>query len=429
MKKNVYCRDNIIDFFFKISIFGSFVGMLAIILYYICAFASLYNGSDSFDWLLCVFSDFVEIMNTSIEDSPYLVEGSSYPPLAIIMLYPFALICKSVFAAHSNETLSVDDLTSIVVTTPQFWVAILLFFIICTSLIVFLIGKKFDLHGKTLLKVGVIITCSAPFVYAAMRGNTIYFSLIFVLLFLCLKDSKNAAVRELSYVCLAVAGCIKIYPLFFGVFLLKDKKIWQSIRVAIYFFVVFFLSFCLFERGIVDISAFFDNLGNFMSNENRLLGNNNLSISGLLYKLFHLIVPFKDSDSVGFMVLNYTVLAIFFAFGTFAAVYTKSDFSRYVICFAAVLLIPSISYFYVLIFAILPFIEFSKIAETMDPRRANMYYAAFFFLFTTAFILSKFFLIHAVIVIAMACTEIVRVIRYEMPRRKATDNYDLAAQK
>ena len=67
--------------------------------------------------------------------------------------------------------------------------------------------------------------------------------MIFLLLFLLLYKSDNAILRELGYISLVLAGLIKIYPLFFGVFLLKDKKIFASARVAVYFFSIFFLSF------------------------------------------------------------------------------------------------------------------------------------------------------------------------------------------
>ena len=123
-------NQRVFDIFHKLIARGTFVAMVAVILYYVYAFAALYNGSTSFDWLLGIFSDFVEIMNFSLEESPYIVEGSSYPPIAIAILYPFALICKNVFARFAYTTLTVDELTSEVMLYPQFWVAILLFFAI-----------------------------------------------------------------------------------------------------------------------------------------------------------------------------------------------------------------------------------------------------------------------------------------------------------
>ena len=104
-----------------------------------------------------------------------------------------------------------------------------------------------------------------------MRGNTIYFALIFLLLFLLLYEHPNPIVREISYFCLVIAGLIKIYPLFFGVFLLHKKKIFPAVRIALYFFASFYLSFFLFEAGFDDFFSFTERLGSFMSNDLRLL--------------------------------------------------------------------------------------------------------------------------------------------------------------
>ena len=210
-------NKKVFDLFYKLITRGTFLAMLAVILYYVYAFASLYNGGTGFDWLLCIFSDFVEIMNFSLEESPYIVEGSSYPPIAIAILYPFALICKDVFARFAYTKLTVDELTSEVMLYPEFWVAILLFFFICSVLIILLTSKLFGIKGReNIFKLSAIIMLSAPFIYTVMRGNTIYFALIFLVAFLLLKDSEKAVWREISYVCLAFAGAIKIYPLFFG---------------------------------------------------------------------------------------------------------------------------------------------------------------------------------------------------------------------
>ena len=404
--------------FFAALTVGTFVAMLGIILYYVLAFASLYNGSNKFDWLLGIFSDFVVIMNFSLEESPYVVGDSSYPPIAIAILYPFALICKNVFAKYSFTELTADELTAKVATHPQFWAAIILFFLICSLLTILLVARLFGIKGKDKLTLGVIILLSAPFVFAVMRGNTIYFALIFLLAFLILKDQKNPVAREFAYFCLAFAGAIKIYPLFFGVFLLKDKKIFASFRVAVYFGLISVFSFLMMQNDFDNFSPFLNHLGGFMSNELRLLGTNNLSVSAHLYRFLHLFIRSLDAESMLFSVINLSVLILLFLVSTIAAVGTKSDFSRYVICFAIVLLVPSISYFYVLIFAILPFMEYLRTYSQMSLARRVFYFFAFMVLFLTPFIVAQNFTPHSLVVIAMLTLELVSVTREFISRRK-----------
>ena len=402
----------IFNAFNKIITRGTFVAMVAVILYYVYAFAALYNGSTNFDWLLSIFSDFVEIMNFSLDENPYIVGGSSYPPIAIAILYPFALICKNVFAQYAYTQLTVDELTSQVILHPEFWIAILLFFFICSTFIIILTAKLFDIRDKeNIAGLSGIILLSAPFIYAVMRGNTIYFALIFLVIFLIGKDSENAFVREISYIFLAIAGAIKIYPLFFGVFLLKKKKIFESLRVALYFGAIFGLSFFLFQGGLDHADNFVDHLGGFMSNEFRLLATNNISISAQLYKLLYLFDHSITSESTVYTVSNLVILIAVFLLGTYASIATKSDLSRYSICFAIVTLIPSISYFYTIIFAILPFLEFIRVFDTLQKNKRIFYFAAYLFLFTSLFVFAKFFVIHSLVIIAIYVTEILSVIK------------------
>ncbi|MBE6577867.1 MAG: DUF2029 domain-containing protein [Ruminococcaceae bacterium] len=409
-------QNRILNIVFFTTLIGTFVSMLGIILYYVYAFASLSNGSDAFDWLLGIFSDFVYITEVSLIDSPYLSlidDGSSYPPLAIAVLFPFALICKGVYGQYINtDGITIDEFTSKVVQHPEFWISFVLFFTLCSLAVIITVIKVYKLPPMPSLKVSIIILLCAPFVYAIMRGNTIYFAMIFLLLFLLLYEHKNAFWREVGYLCLVLAGLIKIYPLFFGVYLLHKKKIWASVRIAIYTVVLFFLSFFLYE-GLEELPRFINNLGGFMSTEHRLLEGNNLSISAFIYKIFSLFVNITP-DFPAFNIVNICVLSVVFLCSTVAAVYTRNSFSRAAIASAIVILVPSISYFYILIFALLPFMEFLRGYEDMDKRRRILYTVTFLFLFLTPTILAKNFIVHSLLIIIMLGVECARVFKCEM---------------
>ncbi len=400
----------IFNSFFKIISFTTFFATIAIILYYVYAYASLYNGTSKFDWLLGIFSDFVVIMDFSLEESPYVVGDSSYPPIAIAILYPFALICKDVFAMFRSSELTADELTAEIIIYPQFWIAIILFFIICSVLIILLTSRLFGLRVKDTFTLGSIILLSAPFVFTVMRGNTIYFALIFLVAFLLLRRSENPVLREISYFCLAMAGAIKIYPLFFGVFLLKDKKILASIRVAVYFVAIFWLSFFFFKNGLDNVTPFLEHLGDFASSEDRLLGTNNISISAQLYKLLHLLVPSISDTSAIYKVLSVALMIITFLLSTYTAIVTKKDLSRYIICFGVVTLIPTISYFYTIIFAVIPFLEYIRRFTELSMRKRIYYFVSFNILFITPLVFGINFILQSVTIISLLTVEIVTVI-------------------
>ena len=406
-------QNKILNIFFYVIFGTTFVSLLGALLYYVVAFASLSSGNHGFDWLMGIFSDFVFIMNVSLEESPYLVEDSSYPPVAIAVLYPFALICKNAFAQYSNSILTVDELTSAMVLHVEFWIALVLFFLICSAAIILALIYKYRVPPIQSIKLAIIVLCCAPFVYAVMRGNTIYFALIFLLLFLLLYESESALLREISYVCLAISGLIKIYPLFFGVFLLHRKKIWASVRVGIYTVSGFILSFMLFKRGLKDIEHFINNLSGFSENEIRLDAGNNMSLTALIYKIFGIFTD-EPEALMSYTAVNLACIILLFLSATFFAVLAKSDFSRYVIATAVVVLIPSISYFYVLVFSILPFMEYLAHYDELPKYKQRLYFWLFAFLLFTPLIITQFFLPHTLVLLTMVIVECLSVYKTDL---------------
>ncbi len=411
-------QNRVLNIFFYVILTGTAAAMLGIILYYVYAFASLYHGNGQFDWLLGIFSDFVSIMNAALADAPYILEdGASYPPIAIMVLYPFALICKDVFASYAGqEWINIDELTSQVILHKEFWIAIVLFFLISILSILFLVIRIYKPEPLAALKLSLSVMLSAPFVFAIMRGNTIYFALIFLLLFLLLYRDERPWVREIAYLCLVIAGSIKIYPLFFGVLLLKEKRFFASFRIAAYFFILFFLSFHFFPGGSEGMEPFFENLGGFMSSDDRLLSLRNLSITSLLYKLFWIISP-AATETAAFSAINLTVLCLVFLGATVTAIATRSRLSCMVIASGIIVLIPTISYFYILIFELIPFMEFLLSYDSLAVWKKRLYSVLFLFLFLTFSILPQCFMLHSLAVIVMMAIEMREVIRNELISR------------
>ena len=68
------------------------------------------------------------------------------------------------------------------------------------------------------------------------------------------------------------------------------------------------LTFFLFERNLHDLSEFTENLGGFMSNEERLLGTTNLSLTSMLFKLFSIFVPNISADNPVFSTTNLIII-------------------------------------------------------------------------------------------------------------------------
>lgn len=425
-KKSIFFKNSIdisedqtrlLNLFVYTMLTTTIISMLGVILFYAHSLAAMYNGvpSELSLWLLGIFSDFVEIMNFSLDDSPYVDGvGSSYPPLAIAVLYPFALICKGAFAKYNGETFEdINELTSKIACHWEFWLALVLFFCISIFSIAYIASRICRFNFKNSVKLTLAIAFSGPFVYAIMRGNTIYFALIFVLLFLLLYKSENPVLREIALLSLAFAGCLKLYPLFFGVFLLKDKKIFASVRVAVYFALMFFIPFLFISGNEGGANPFVENLQGFMSDAERLLNFRNLSITALLYKTVY-VFSHSAAESQAFDIVNLVILILVFLAATVLAVCAKSNFSRAVICTGIIILIPSVTYFYVLIFMIIPFMEYFKNYDSIPKKERIMYLALFMFIAITPIMIPQFYIPHALIVIFIMCYEGTKVIRKDI---------------
>ena len=409
-------QKKLTDIFTYTILTATVASMAGVILFYAYSLASMYHGTATAPslWLLGIFSDFVEVMNFSLKGNPYLYgAGSSYPPIAIAILYPFALICKDVFAQYSNlENIDINEMTSLVARHPEFWLALVLFFFVAMLSIVFLCTRILRLNPRDSIKVSLLVCFSAPSVYSIMRGNTIYFALVFVLLILLLYKSKNPVLREIAYISLAVAGSIKIYPLFFGVFLLKDKKIFASARVAVYFLLIFFGSFMLFSGNSEGANPFIDNLQGFMSDADRLISLKNLSLSSLVYKAVYVFSPTAASSSA-LGTVSLIILIAVFAVATFTAIITHSNLSRAIICASIIILIPSISYFYVLIFEVIPFLEFIRSYDEISKGKRMCYGAMFLFMMITPFMIPQVYIPYTLILVFMATSEEFGIIKNE----------------
>ena len=76
------------------------------------------------------------------------------------------------------------------------------------------------------------------------------------------------------------------------------------------------------------------------------------------------------------------------------------------------------SYFYVLVFMLLPFMEFFKDYDSIEPHKRLLYTVLFFIIFLAPLILAKNFILQALSVVTMLVIETVSVFCKERSERK-----------
>ena len=288
---------------------------------------------------LDTFMDFFNSVFDTIGNRPYS-RGTIYPPLCY-MIYSFFL----------------GFIPSAQMTSNAFMLRIyqgsLISFMIYFTLILYGLGyliirtkKGTNLEKKLFL---IIMLFSTPFLYAFERGNIILLSLICLLFFLNFKDSKNKFLKELALISLATSAALKIYPAIYGVILLKEKRYKESIRVAIYGMLLFFIPFLCFG-GFATIGQFFNNL---------MTASKDFSINNAVNNLGYTTILNKISMKLN---LSQSILPLLFKLGFYISMIicfissfiSKSFWKTTALLTIMMIAIPSISFTYAAIFMVIP---------------------------------------------------------------------------
>lgn len=323
-------------------------------------------------------SDFGQVIHFAMQDNPYVGEfTTSYTPINFLLFKLFALICSGNDAFHIPLTF--DDLISYnkaVLMTPQFWGTFVPYVLLSLVAMYFILRGMSGMSKKNFFFFFAAITFSNFMIYGISRGSNILLVFIFVALFLRFKDSDNKILREISYISLGLAGAMKIYPFFFGIYVVRERKWKDCLRIALYGILWIFLPFAFIDGGLANIPLYLKNFFVFTGKEGRITGSTNISAASIFAKIIALLFDgqveivltsvFKWASSIGVFVVC-----------VLAGLKTKSNFSLSVIIMCAVTLIPSISYFYLIIFAVIPIMEFVKCRKNMSKAR-RYYYTAFF---------------------------------------------------
>ena len=327
------------------------------------------------------FMDYFNVLTFLTDNNPYAEPfNSSYPPLALLIAKGFKSLAD--VGVNSNyyfvRAIVGENFTKVL--------AFVLFVIVAIILTYFFIYKILKKQKTFKNKTGlfafiftIMVFLTAPYLYLFNRGNFLSYAFVATLGFFAYYDSESKVAREFSIILLAIAGGIKIYPLAFGLILLKDKKSYEIIRLGIYFVVIFLLSFLAFKGGMKNFKLFLDNMTEFktslqivvINGENySLLHSNNLSFSTAITVLITLFggTALKEY-AVASTLSNFLIVYIFIL--AFAVCFTTNKkWKISLIAALLTILIPSPSYIYAGVMLIIPLILF-----LFEKEKGNLDYA------------------------------------------------------
>lgn len=165
--------------------------------------------------------DFYNVNQMMSYDDPYFGFNSSYPPLILWIAKLFSFV--SDYRHYDPHTIAVSE-TGI----ASYWVFELSFTLMIAGLLYYAFRRNSAcIKSKigTLLVILVLIF-TAPYIYMLDRGNYLIVALAFFLGFACFYGEKDI----LAAIFLALAASVKIYPLFFGLLYLIDRK-WKELGI------------------------------------------------------------------------------------------------------------------------------------------------------------------------------------------------------
>lgn len=348
-------------------------------LFYIISFASLVvciimgvlsNGVTVSNLLFNKDDVFMDFFNSVVDCSgdAYGESGVIYPPL-VVLFYKF---CSMFFNIGSMKASEVRE-------TSLGMIIFVCFTIVSYILFAKLIYKykNGSFANKSLFAFFTLF--SFPMIYLIERGNIIVLVLPLLLYFVNEYDSDVKYKRHLAYICLAISVAIKIYPVFFGLLLLKKKKNYKNILLCIFYGAVFFFVPFIFVGGFSQLGVLIHNILYTSSMFGSKGFGFKVSISNTFSLFGHVFNHVRLFETAGTMFLIITVLA-----GLFLILFNKwnEDWKIYAVISLIIILVPGFSYIYSVAYMIIPLLFFlnKKEIKWIDYIYSLLFIAQFIFL-------------------------------------------------
>ena len=293
-----------------------------------------------------MFMDFFNSVRDASHNGGY-EKSVIYPPLANLIYVAIGKMFKSeLVAGPFKERFELRD------TDP---IALMVYFIsvmLCVFAVYLIIDRYLLWRGFKAAPAALAITSalSFPMLYAIQRGNIIILAIPLTMFFVFFRNHDRKLVRELSYIALALAAGLKIYPAVFGILLITDKKYKEAIRLVIYGIVAFAVPIFAFG-GPELLWKLVTNIFNFNSNRSETVRAYRIGYS--FQELVAVFVPEgfpKISGKVVFWCLELMALLMVFIL--------PKDWQKMTALCYMVFNVRSLSSNYALAFFLVPFVMF-----------------------------------------------------------------------
>ncbi len=169
------------------------------------------------------YMDFFNVNQMVSGNRPYQDYRSSYPPLILVIAKVFSLFADYLHVAP-------QEIKNTTAGKLSLWICMGGFTLLNASLMYVTLKKRADGVLPMILRwiVVIALVCTAPYIFMIDRGNYLIISLLFFMGFAFFYGENDT----LAAIFLGLTAAIKIYPLFFGLIYLLDRK-WLKMLIFI----------------------------------------------------------------------------------------------------------------------------------------------------------------------------------------------------
>lgn len=325
-----------------------------------------------------MFMDFYNPVRSLYMDNPYTQIRAMYPPIVYIIISLFSGTIPVEGIVHDMTTFIDIDYPSLLVirNSREAIFAYVMFSFVNICLFTAMVCHLLKKHGKKMsLLFALLIMFSYPYLYMFDRGQVLIITVNFLLFYFISRENESRLIQELGLVCFALAICTKIYPVFFSLLLLRERKFGQLLRAGVYSLMIFVLPFA-FYGGFEAFKAIFINIFAITSDLSKYYPAGNFNIANCINALemvngWNSSLLKKLEDALPWLII---------VFGSIACFFLGKTWKQVLIITCIFLMFPNTTMIYNGVLYVIPLIAF--IAEKNKTKADYL----FVFLFAMCFL-------------------------------------------
>ena len=220
------------------------------------------------------------------------------------------------------------------------------------------------------------------------RGNVVILALLFLEYYTFNYESDDPVKRELALIALAFATCMKLYPVIFGVLLLRKDKLKEATRCIVYGLVLFIVPFFAMG-GLKEIPHLFENI-------TKISADTIASTKGFGYgfkvnvgNIWGAITERLGLNGSGVELVGSILLLVVVVQIVAVVLLAQEKWEKIYGLTMILTLIPSFSWIYNEIYLLIPFVLYFAAHKTM--KRSDWVYIILFSLITVPLPYASFF--------------------------------------